>query len=371
MEALLARAGDGFEWERAVGHAAYHGVMPVLGPNLATLTAVPLPIRERVREWSRQNAASNLLKFAELVRVDRLFASQGIETIHFKGAVLAAHAFGNLALREFSDLDVLVHERDAREARALLLANGYRSTLSAAGEELHLRTSYWLGFAHESAPLKIDLHWKLADPFFRYEPDLSTLWANARTLQLGGAEVATFGPEDTVLVLAAHGFKHAYSRLKWVCDLAEWIRVHPDLDWDAIVAMARTLHVARILRLSLRLVHEFDASVVPPELASRCGSDARAVALADRAWAQIFLDAPVLEGVSAQWFHARGRERRIDGVAYLWFQCVRRFKRAVVPNELDRGMVRLPAGLGFLYYLLRPIRLGKKLLFGSRVSSAD
>jgi len=371
MEALLG--ADGFDWEDALGLAAFHGVLPLLGSNLAVLEGVPASILERVREWMKENATANLLKFSELIRIDRLFAEQGVSTVHFKGPVLAAHAFRNLALRKFFDIDVLIHESDARKARALLLANGYSSTLSPEGEELHLRTSYWLGFVHDTSPNKVDLHWKLADPFFRYEPDLPTLWANVQTLQLAGAEIRTFGPEDSVLVLAAHGFKHGYSRLKWVCDLCEWIRVHPELDWDSIVAAARSLHVHRILSVSLLLVHELDDEVLPAGLAAQCAVDAKAVALKQRVWERIFDGRGALEGWRGEWFHAKGRERTGDAIHYLWHQCVRRFKKVFVPNEKDRAMVRLPTGLGFLYYALRPFRLGWKVVSRkrSRTESPD
>ena len=93
---------------------------------------------------------------------------------------------------------------------------------------------------------------------------------------------------------------------------------------------------------------------------SRCAADARAVALCRRVVGQIFHDRPALEGLRARWFHARGRERMRDGIAYLWFQGLRWIKRAGVPNELDRAMVRLPGGLGFVYYVLRPLRLMRK-----------
>jgi hypothetical protein len=246
----------------------------------------------------------------------------------------------------------------------VLLGAGYASTLSPAGEELHLRRSYWLGFLHPSGAFKVDLHWKLADPFFRYEPDVETLWANARTVVLGGAPVATFAPEDTVLVLAAHGFKHAYSRLKWICDLCEWIRVHPELDWTAVRATARSLHVERILAVSLGLVHAFDDAVLPDDVVRAVAGDAKVPPLIRRVWGVLFHGDPEIAGVAAAWFQARGRERRRDAWSYLRQQAVRRCKRAVVPNEKDRALLPLPRGLGFLHYGVRPARLAARFVTG-------
>jgi hypothetical protein len=52
-------------------------------------------------------------------------------------------------------------------------------------------------------------------------------------------------------------------------------------------------------------------------------------------------------------FRLRVREHWRDRVPYF----LRRLHRLLIPNEKDRALLRLPARLSFLYYLLRPLRL--------------
>jgi len=45
--------------------------------------------------------------------------------------VLAEQAYGNLAYRQFADLDIVIRQRDVARAYELLTAQGYRSEVNA------------------------------------------------------------------------------------------------------------------------------------------------------------------------------------------------------------------------------------------------
>ena len=55
---------------------------------------------------------------------------------------------------------------------------------------------------------------------------LERLWERVGRVPLGGNSVPSFAPEDMLLILCVYGSKHTWGRLKWVCDIAELIRVH-------------------------------------------------------------------------------------------------------------------------------------------------
>jgi hypothetical protein len=44
--------------------------------------------------------------------------------VPFKGPALAVQAYGDLSLRQYDDLDLLIHEADVPRAYQLLIANG-------------------------------------------------------------------------------------------------------------------------------------------------------------------------------------------------------------------------------------------------------
>src|SRR5688572_24047075 len=98
-------------WQRLIQTAGIHGVLPLLYRSLSRNAPglVPKAILERLRENFRSNVQRNLFLTAELLKLLDLFAAHRIDAVPFKGPVLAAAVYKDLSLRQFSDLDVLVH----------------------------------------------------------------------------------------------------------------------------------------------------------------------------------------------------------------------------------------------------------------------
>ena len=71
----------------------------------------------------------------ELTRISALLENNGVCVIPWKGPILAAAAYGDVALRQFGDLDILVREQDAMRAKDLLLASGYRPLYPQPAEQ--------------------------------------------------------------------------------------------------------------------------------------------------------------------------------------------------------------------------------------------
>ena len=66
-------------------------------------------------------------------------------------------------------------------------------------------------------------------------------WPERRTVTVAGAEVPNLSPEKTLLVLCMHGSKHAWSRLIWICDVAQLLAACPGLDWNKVNREAKRL----------------------------------------------------------------------------------------------------------------------------------
>src|ERR1041385_7166846 len=138
-------AGGEIDWEYLFLLARRHSVVPLvylqLDRHAADLT--PPEILATFKKHYLENAARNTILTAELCRLLERFAESGIDAIPYKGPVLALFAYGNLALRRFVDLDVIVRKTDVLQAREILLNEGYTSTKS-----LSLSQHEQIGRAH-------------------------------------------------------------------------------------------------------------------------------------------------------------------------------------------------------------------------------
>src|SRR5262249_55499649 len=149
----------------------------------------------------------------------------------FKGPALAVSIYGDLALREFSDLDLLVHKADLGEAENILAACGYHADFP----DKDYRTAFvsyqgQYAFRHGKTGISIDLHWRLASKGMAFPIQPTEIWPRLEQVTIAGRTVPTLAHDDLALFLAAHGTKEGWRSLGWVCDFAEFLRKCRDID---------------------------------------------------------------------------------------------------------------------------------------------
>jgi hypothetical protein len=359
IRALLQQRID---WKHLFQIAQEHGMMPLLYWNLHGTfpEAMPQATMNDLREQFRTNSLRNLVLTAELRRILTVFESHGIPVIPYKGPVLAAFAYGNLALRQFVDLDVLVHIQDIPRAKGVLASIGYRQQdlLTPTQERafLHSDCEYHFAPGGENRDL-VELHWNITPRKFSFLLDPEELWGRLERISLGGDTVPTLSPEDLLLILCAHGCAEFWHQLKLICDVAELIRVHEAMDWDELVKRASVLGSLRMFLLGLFLANDLLGVEPPTEVMKRVRRDRAVVALADGVYGWLFRGGLQPRDFSESGednifspFHLEIRERLRDKVRY----CAR---VAFTPNEEDWNSLQLPPALWPLYYAVRPIRL--------------
>src|SRR5438309_495022 len=111
-ERITALLQQNLDWQYLIQTALNHGVMPLLYWQLNKICpeALPNEVANDLRQHFHTNAWHNIILSRELLRLLSLFETHGIPAIPYKGPALAASAYGNLSLRQFCDLDVLLHK---------------------------------------------------------------------------------------------------------------------------------------------------------------------------------------------------------------------------------------------------------------------
>jgi hypothetical protein len=203
----------------------------------------------------------------------------------------------------------------------------------------------------------VELHWRLAGRHFYFPYSLDQLWPRLGRISFSGTPVLNVPAEDMLVILCAHGSKHLWGRLLWICDIAELIRSNPRIDWPRTMFSARQCGSQRMLLLGLYLANTLLGTPLPREAVSAIKADSTVEPLAEDLLKGTFPSKPVDYSHALYPFFIRMRERRRDR-AKLWFQYFRIYlSAAVTPDSHDREYFGLPSSLSFLYYLLRPFRL--------------
>jgi hypothetical protein len=318
---------ESIDWSILLQTALSHGVMPLLYRSLSSTSsdAVPKGFLEQLRAAFYANAAHNALLTKELLKLLRLLEIHGIPALPFKGPVLAVSVYGNLALRQFGDLDILLREQDAERAREILLSNGYRrlSQISAAHAAAFHRARKVYELMRHDEKVLVELHWAITSWTFFFPLNPARLWDRLETQSLDDRLVRTLAPEDLLLILCVHGAKHYWSKLGWICDVAELLRLHPGLKWTVILIEARLLGGRRILCLGLFLAHVLLGASLPVEVWKEINADPVVRWLAAKVETRLFAQhhAPP-SAVSDMAFYLGLRERireRVSCALYLGY----------------------------------------------------
>ncbi|MCP5101260.1 MAG: nucleotidyltransferase family protein, partial [Chloroflexi bacterium] len=159
-------------------------------------------------------------------------------------------------------------------------------------------------------------------------------------------------PEDHLLYLCLHGYKHSWYRLSWVVDLACLISTYPNLDWEAVIIQAKKYHIQRVIRLGLLLAHRLLKVQLPTIVHSWLEEDAKVDAILPTIIAQL-AQINFKPNEQYSWAEHRylmaGRERIRDKV---WFTICRSFTL----SEHDLASYPFSTHSLFLYRMLRPFR---------------
>jgi hypothetical protein len=354
------------DWEKLLSLAEQHCVRPLLLQSLKAVCwdAVPPLVRLELEGFCKSNAQKNLLLAGELLRLLRSFNENEVPVVAFKGPILAEAVYGDLSLREFCDLDLLIRGQDLAKAEDILLACGY----TAQFPDRDYRTAFLsyhgqYAFRRGRSDLWVDLHWQFSPDGVVFPLRAAEVWPRLIEETIAGRTVPSLAHDDLALFLAAHGTKEGWRNLLWLCDFAELLRRYQDLDWIAILERAARSHSSRQLLLALELAATMLDAPAPAELIDQARNNSAVQSLARRARERMLLTAP-----KGSWEFRFGLNTHDK-----WLHRLLPIKAFLTTRTVgDHQAMPLPKSLWGLYYLTRPFRLAghvAKKVFPVRWSS--
>ena len=364
VQSLLSQDLD---WPRLLEFAQRQKTLPLLHQGLRPYgDAVPQAAMQEIRRRFRANALRNLRLTQELVGVLRSLETAGVLAAAYRGPVLALDAYGDLSLRQFDDLDILLRRQDMGRATERLLSLGYGlRTESDVDDAVYVRSMHHHTFVGQSRTL-LETHWEVTERYFGFTLD-PEVWQRLKPIKLAGAQVLTLSPEDLLLAVCVHSSKHAWGRLQWICDVAELTHTCADLDWEQAWWRANRREAGRMLLLGLCLASELLGTFQPPAIQRRALADPQLPSLVAEVHNTLLAGGGGKSTEAARLVHF-GFHLRLRPTA--WAKARHCLRIAFIPSQEDWETLRLPARLYPLYFAARPMRLLLKYLARSRRRSS-
>ena len=346
-------------WDGLMEAATAHRVLPLVYRQLKALglEEVPGPVFAWAREAFLLNAAGNLRFAAQLKELVGLLEEEGVPAVPFKGPVLAQEVFGDVALRQFTDLDILVPGKAAWRAVEVLKGAGFRPEISLSASQFrrYAMRNKSLSFGGAERGVPLDLHWDLSGDYTAAAMTYEALEPGFERVELLGAPLVTLGDRDLLIYLCLHAAMESWSRLDHVCCVAELMRRNPDLAGMETLKRAGVLHSRRCLLAGCSLAHGLLEADVPGWLLGMIERDRHVKAYAGQCMGRLFEGRAGAYGNGKRpkfgGAHFLLKDRGVDKLRHLLFL-------AVSPTVEDWRRLPVPGALGFVLYGYRPLRLG-------------
>jgi hypothetical protein len=323
----------------------------------------------RIAGLQRQAAQRALRQTGQLLRILEILRLAGVNVMPYKGPAWAERLYGDVTLRSWADLDLLVTYEQVPRAREALLADGFVDAGAYNTRMVGKRRGVWDQIALSAAQqgVHVELHWEVALGMSARSLKPETLFERATTLNLLGQDVPTLSPADFILVNCLNGARDRWNSVERILGLAMEISSAPATMWPEALTVARTAGCERRVTTAVAHACRVLDVPIPTTVADALAHDATARALL-RSLRPETLRAAASGGEDGQLRTLFWRFATEDSLTAAARHGAARF---FTPGPEDWEGLALPPRIAWLYYPLRPVRLAvkwaRKLLPARRV----
>ncbi len=264
----VRRAAAGVDWGHFLKVVARHRVEGLVHDSLGRARIAPPPaVAGRLAAAARGIARENLVFAAEARRLALTMEAAGIPVLFLKGVTLNLLAYGTLAIKKAADLDLAVEPARYPDAIVALRQGGYACIApgaEASDDEILAGSSGNKHSIWSRNGVAIELHSSLVDSPLML-PGL-TASEPPRQVEVGpGIVLSTLGREALFAYLCVHGATHAWSRLKWLADLAALMKDEDPAGIEELYRRSLELGADRAGAQALLLCADlFETALSPP-----------------------------------------------------------------------------------------------------------
>jgi hypothetical protein len=312
----------------------------------------------RLTELQRLSAHRSLRQTGHLLRLLERLRAAGVQAMPYKGPAWAERLYGDVALRSWADLDLLVAYDQVASARETLLANGFVDSSSFNARILARERGGWgeVAFTAVDQDVHVELHWEITAGFSGRSLRPESLFARAGHLSLLGRDVVSVSAVDCLVMTCVNGTKDRWDKVEGLLGLAVQVPAMTSAMWQDAAATARKAGCTRRVTISVAHACRVFGLQTPPEVAEALGRDFVARALL-RSVTPDSLNRGSLKGSRRELAMKSWRFATEDSVTVgIWHGAVRFFR----PGPEDWDWIALPSWAEWLYRALRPARLAVK-----------
>jgi hypothetical protein len=200
---------------------------------------------EQIDAWLVENRSKEFLqeKIKQLEAVKKflwvtdLIRKYEIPFVSLKGPLLSYRIYEDPTVRISKDIDLLLEVKFVEPVLEILLNNGYQLVYGSlwpqnmVQQELLVNAYHHLALYNKELNSNLELHWILMHqlPMTR-KKQTDLIAVNLEELNFANRKFTVLNKEFELLFLLIHGSRHAWSRLKWLVDIKDYLVKEIDMD---------------------------------------------------------------------------------------------------------------------------------------------
>ncbi|TDB61144.1 nucleotidyltransferase domain-containing protein [Arundinibacter roseus] len=250
--------------ERLLALARWHQVRPQVFAAVQHFSASWVG---ELKQEVFQLTLSNLVNTRETLSLLTILKKNQISAYAYKGCVWAEWLYGQQSRREFGDIDLLVAKDDVNRCLDLFRSVGYAPdpyreyllTNQTSIRDAFFRTDYHIPMEKRvgaASSMMLEVHWQVAYPRLCFSFP-SKEWSEYKVqMMIQSESVRCFTNEYQLLLLIMHhGGKENWAKLKYVADLAAYMkRYGAATNWPLVKRLAEKKGLWKLVRQSLGLL---------------------------------------------------------------------------------------------------------------------
>lgn len=212
------------EWKRLLATALQESLLTWVVNRVGFFgLPCPAPILEEYRQIVDNGRAAAYYGTRLCLHVLSLMEHAGIEARIIKGHFVGQYLYGDTALRDSRDVDLVVHPADAARAAEVLAKAGFAPQVDIEWfkDSRFLKSNREASFKALRGAFEVDLHWALS---YRWVPELlntsEVLCTPKASLTIANKTVPWFDPVTLFLIHASNIISSQHIELKAYTDIA-------------------------------------------------------------------------------------------------------------------------------------------------------
>jgi len=247
--------------------------------NSNILENIPKHIFDNLQKYYYKTLSKNTVLYSYFTLFLQECYNKDIQVVALKGIFLADNVYGDIGIRQLSDIDLLVHEKDANNCAEILIQMGFvfdnslikSDFIKSNKESKHLPMLVKDGVG-------VEIHTNIIISNQKFHIPIEDFWDNTEKHNVAGIDILAFNANYLLLHICMHLDEHfedakihfiAYIDILWILETYK-----TTLDWNKFDKMCEQYRCTSDVYSHLYICHKyFNANIsdsIKPKIESYC-----------------------------------------------------------------------------------------------------